>query len=98
MALDFLASATGDPINTKRRVAQQSTLPVPATTGFVDFRSNGGPIAPAPSDVERAVLGVAGAPSKRLPGKTNVEGGPFEIGDIDVSNRGMIQFLANVFK
>jgi hypothetical protein len=98
MALGFLKSATGDPINTKRRVAQQSTLRVPATTGWVDFRSNGGPIAPAPSDVERLVIGQSGAPSKRLPGKTNIEGGPFSIGDVDVSNRGMIQFLANVFK
>lgn len=97
MTLPFLSSATGDPINLKRQVAQQSTLRIPATTGFVDFRSNGGPIAPSPSDVERLLIALGGAPAERLPGKTAIEGGPFAIGDVDPANKGMLQFLANAF-
>ena len=98
MALDWLDGATGDPINLKRQVAAQTAIRVPATTGFVDFRSNGGPIAPTPSEVERLIISLGGAPLANLPGKTNVEGGPFSIGDVDVSNKGMLHFLANAFK
>ena len=93
----FLSTATGDPINLKRQIAQQPTLRVPATTGFVDFRSNGGPIAPSPSDVERLLIALGGAPSNRLAGKTAIEGGPFSIGDVDPANKGMLQLLANGF-
>jgi hypothetical protein len=98
MALDYLEGATGDPINLKRRVAQQASRTIPATTGFVDFRSNGGPMNITPSEIERMVITGTGAPAQTLPGKVTVEGGPFEIGDVDPANAGLLNFMGNVLK
>ncbi len=97
MALDFFSPQTGDPINTKRRVAQQAVRGVPAISGFVDFRSNGGPIAITPSEIDRLVIANGAAPGLNLAGKVTLGNGPYEMGDLDPADPGLINFLGNVY-
>ena len=97
MPLPFLSGAQGDPIRLQRQVAAQAALGIPAIADFVDFRSNAGPLQPSPQEVQRLVVAAGGAPLPSLPGKTVVEGGLLDIGDIDPSNKGMLQMLANLY-
>jgi hypothetical protein len=97
MPLPFLSGAQGDPIRLQRQVAAQAALGIPAIADFVDFLSNAGPMQPSPQEVQRLVVAAGGAPLPSLPGKTVVEGGLLDIGDIDPSNKGMLQFLANLY-
>lgn len=96
--LGYLAGATGDPINLVRQIAQQATRGVPATSGFVDFRENGGPLALTPSEIERLVISRGGMPELPLPGKITVGDGPIEMGDFDPADAGLINLFGNVFK
>ncbi len=97
MTLPFLSGATGDPINSKRRVAPQAARGIPATTGFRDFRSYLGPIRINSQEIERQAVIPGGAPSANLTGKMAIEGGPLSIGDLDPANPGLVNMLANVF-
>lgn len=96
--LPFLSGAAGDPINLKRRVALQSTLGIPALTNFVDTRTNGGPFTINKAIVDRLAIIAGGAPPVPLPGKALMQGGPFDMGDFDPADPGLLAMFANVFK
>ena len=93
----FLSGYTGDPINFKRRLAPQATRGLPATTGYRDGYSFGGPVLISPATIARQVVLSGGEPAKRLPGKANLGGGPFVLGDVDPGNYFLLLALANVF-
>lgn len=97
--MSFPNAATGNPVNTKRRVAFQPTNGVPVNDGaaYVDFLTYGGPITLDPSVVDRLALSGSGAPKPPLPGKIPVVGGPFANGDADPANRGLMRFLASLY-
>ncbi len=98
MTLALLSGATGNPINLQRRVAVQPTRGLPGLeAAFEDFISNGGPFTMEPSEIERQVIALGGMPLGNLTGKMNLGGGPFQIGDVDPNNIGMLHFLANLF-
>jgi hypothetical protein len=96
--LPFLSGAAGDPINLKRRVALQSTLGIPATSGFVDTRTNGGPFTINKAIVDRLAIVASGAPPTPLPAKALMQGGPFDMGDFDPADPGLLAMFANVYK
>lgn len=96
--LPYLSGATGDPINLKRRVALQSTLGIPAITGFVDTRTNGGPFTINKAIVDRLAIIAGGAPPVPLPSKALMQGGPFDMGDFDPADPGLLAMFANVYK
>jgi len=99
MPLPFLESATGDPINLKRRIARQATRGLPATASFSDFRTYGGPMVMAPGLIDPMSIQSGGAPLRKLPGKVDLaSGGPLAMGDVDPADPGLILFLANLFE
>lgn len=93
----FLTGYTGDPINFKRRLAPQPTRGLPAVTGFRDGRGYGGPVLISPQTVERQAINTGGAPLQPLPGKAQLGGGPFSLGDVDPANYHLLLMLANAF-
>lgn len=97
MPLDFLSGAQGEPKNLRRLIAPQTTLGVPTSDAdeFVEYRSNGGPFRPSRASVPRSV--ISRTKQKPLPGKMTLSGGPFDLGDVDPGNIGMIHMLANFF-
>ena len=103
MALPFLSGATGDPINLQRQLVGQALRTIPTDlpesggTGWRDFRSNGGPVIFTPGEIERMAISGGGQPQGNLPGKINIENIPFEIGDVDPANYGMLLMLLNLF-
>lgn len=95
--LGFLSGATGNPINSKLRVAQQSALGTPATTALRDFVANSGVAVIDKQAVERLVISPGGAPLTKLAGKAVIGERNLDLGDVDPSNRGLLQMLANLF-
>lgn len=97
MARAFLSGFSGDPINFKRRTAPQATRGLPATTGWRDIRTLGGPVLVSPQTIQRQAINTGGAPLRPLAGKAEMGGGPFDMGDVDPADYGLIHMLANVF-
>lgn len=99
MTLALLSGATGDPINLKRRIAQQALRGVPPLeAAWKDFESNGGPFSVEPSEIERQLISLGGQPAGNLTGKINFGTGPIAIGDLDPANHVYLQALGNLFK
>jgi hypothetical protein len=103
MPLPFLSGATGDPINLQRQLVGQALRTIPTNlpesggTGWRDFRSNGGPVIFTPGEIDRMSISGGGQPQGNLPGKINIEDIPFEIGDVDPANYGMLLMMLNLF-
>src|SRR5579863_685547 len=98
MSFPFYQSATGDPTGLKRRIAWQSVEGVPATTGFVDFINNGGPLAPDFTTIARQAIynGFERAPALR--GHSDVKDSALSFGDIDPGNKAHLMILANLLQ
>lgn len=83
----FYASAEGDPVRMQRKIGWQTALGVPAPAGnLIDFMSNGGPVAPSPTQIERAVIRNTTMRQAPIQSKSDVVGGPLDMGDLDVGN------------
>lgn len=96
---NFLQSATGDPVLTKRRSARQSARMVPpGESAFKDFRNNGGPIAITSAEIVRQNISAGGAPQPKLTGKRGGNTGSMAFGDLDPVNLGQLHMFANVMK
>lgn len=91
----FFNNATGDPIRSQRRLAPQLVAGVPATTGFIDFLNDGGPVAPQPMNVPRQAIRNTSMRQRSLVGKTDVPNSLMEMGDLDPANKAQIMQLAN---
>jgi hypothetical protein len=99
MTLALLSGATGDPINLKRRIAQQSTRGVPPPEAdWKDFESNGGPFTVEPGEIERQLISLGGQPAGNLTGKIALGQGPIALGDVDPANHIYLHALGNLFK
>jgi hypothetical protein len=99
MTLALLSGATGDPINLKRRIAQQSTRGVPPPEAdWKDFESNGGPFTVEPGEIERQLISLGGQPAGNLTGKIALGQGPIVLGDVDPANHVYLHALGNLFK
>jgi hypothetical protein len=96
--VNFFDIAQGDPINLKRRIALQEILGCPAESGFLDARTNGGPYLIDKQLVDRLAIQAGGAPPTPLIGKAVVGGGPFDWGDLDPNQSGLLAFFSNVYK
>jgi hypothetical protein len=99
MTLALLSGATGDPINLKRRIAQQTLRGVPPLeTAWKDFESNGGPFTVEPGEIERELISLGGQPAGNLTGKIALGQGPIALGDVDPANHVYLHALGNLFK
>lgn len=97
--MPFLNSATGDPILTQRRIAQQAERGVPADESlYRDYRNDAGPIVIDQTKIARKVLNPGGEPAQSLTGKRNVSQITFDLGDADPSNIGALMIHGNVHK
>src|SRR5688572_11621996 len=99
MATPFLNTATGEPSNSKLKVAVQSTQGVPPLEAdYVDFRVDNNPFSVNPTRVPRAAIQAGGVRAKPLIGKLPLAGEPIDYGDFDPQNKGQLRMLANVFR
>lgn len=96
MSTPLLESATGEPVRTAWRAAFQTARAVPATSGFVDFRTNGGGPAIEPTTNPREQLDTSGEDLSELDGKDNFTADALEIGNVSVTNKGLQYAIANL--
>jgi hypothetical protein len=98
--MSFLSGATGDPINTKNRIAEQPVNGVPLNMSAAksDFRIWGSPIVMSLSEIERLALSGTGEPLGILPGKLNLPTLDLDFGDVDLTDRGQMHMWANLFR
>lgn len=97
MSTPFFQSALGDPVRMQRRIGWQASAGVPAAT-FTDFLSNGGPLAPSPTTIERAVIRSGSMRQPAIHSKTDIVGGPLDLGDLDPGNRAFPMFLLSALE
>ena len=95
----FLSSAEGSPVRSQRRIVGQSTLGVPDTDNTTprDVCQNGGTLRISKGTVERLKISSGGAPSRVLPGKRDVPGFTWNLGDVNPVDYGLLNVLANLF-
>src|SRR5574342_241323 len=95
--IDFLSSATGNPIKSRRMIAVQSDLGVPPLDAdFVEFYGNGGPLNIQPETVAPELLSTSRDPLQMLEGKLRVGNGPMSLGDADPNSKGLLRLLASI--
>lgn len=95
MSTPLLQGATGQPVKTVWRFAPQTSRTIPAITGFVDARTNGGGPGMSPSTVKRMLLNPSTEPLQELDGKLVFSPDPIDFGDISVTNKGFLYSLLN---
>ena len=95
----FYGSGQGDPVRMQRKFGFQTALGVPApSANLTDFQSNGGPLAMSPSWIERAVIRGGSMRQSALASKSDVTGGPLDMGDLDLGNRVQLQMILSALE
>lgn len=98
-ATPFYGVGQGDPVRMQRKFGFQAALGVPAASAaLTDFLSNGGPVAPSPTWLRRAVIKASAMQQAALASKTDVTGGPLDMGDLDLGNRVQLQLILSVLE
>lgn len=98
--LDPLVGVDLDPKAGQYRVIEQPVAGVPADSSDGTFRDAfafGGGIVLQPTTIAPRGFTVNAAPLPRLRGKTTINPGDFDIGDVDPNNYLMLHFLTNLF-
>ncbi len=95
MTTPLLQSATGQPVKTVWRFAPQTSRTIPAITGFIDARTNGGGPAMSPSTVKRMLLNPSTEPLQELDGKLVFSTDPIDFGDVSATNKGWLYSMLN---
>ncbi len=95
---DFLAGASGDPLESKRQLAEQSCLHIDDFNPLRDGRTNAGPITFDKRLVDALKLAPGGVPTPKLDGKAVINDFTINFGDVDPADRMLIHLLNNLLE
>jgi hypothetical protein len=95
MSLGFFQNQTGNPAaEFLRRMAVQTDAGIPATSGWVDFYSNGGPFAITPTVIPRGIIGRSGERQAPMLGPIEIGNTPMDMGDLNVGKEQLLAIAA----
>src|SRR4026208_2540643 len=98
-SVPFLSSSTGDPINTRRFCAIQTTQGVPpAEADYVEFLSNAGAFGIAAQSVTPHLLSTSAEQLPDLVGKITIDPTTLALGDADPENKVLMRSASNLFR